>query len=395
MNTTPNANRKHIGIYGNTNSGKSSLMNKILGQEVSLVSIVEGTTTDPVQKAMELIPFGPILLIDTAGLEDKSELGSVRIKKSYEYLKRLDFAIYVVDGNNIDFDTYKVWKKEANKYNVKHMVVVNKIDLLTEEEISSIKKLFNDVIFTSVKNNEGIESLKEELIKNLEQEEEDKPIVGDLLPYGSKVVLVVPIDSEAPKGRIILPQVQVIRDCLDHGIKTYVVRDTELNEAINELHDIDLVITDSQAFKEVESIIPKEMNLTSFSILFARQKGELSEFLEGTKKLDTLKPNDKVLICESCTHNVSHEDIGRVKIPRMLKKIAGGDINIEYKVGYDFDESIEEYDLIIHCGACMVNRKSVINKINTCKEKNIPITNYGMVIAYFTGILDRSVSIFK
>ena len=395
MNTTPNANRKHIGIYGNTNSGKSSLMNKILGQEVSLVSRVEGTTTDPVQKAMELIPFGPILLIDTAGLEDKSELGSVRIKKSYEYLKRLDFAIYVVDGNNIDFDTYKVWKKEANKYNVKHMVVVNKIDLLTEEEISIIKKLFNAVIFTSVKNNEGIETLKEELIKNLEQEEEDKPIVGDLLPYGSKVVLVVPIDSEAPKGRIILPQVQVIRDCLDHGIKTYVVRDTELNEAINELHDIDLVITDSQAFKEVESIIPKEMNLTSFSILFARQKGELSEFLEGTKKLDNLKPNDKVLICESCTHNVSHEDIGRVKIPRMLRKIAGGDINIEYKVGYDFDESIEEYDLIIHCGACMVNRKSVINKINTCKEKNIPITNYGMVIAYFTGILDRSVSIFK
>ncbi|EQK47117.1 [FeFe] hydrogenase H-cluster maturation GTPase HydF [[Clostridium] bifermentans ATCC 19299] len=395
MNITPNANRKHIGIYGNTNSGKSSLMNKILGQEVSLVSSVEGTTTDPVQKAMELIPFGPILLIDTAGLEDKSELGSVRIKKSYEYLKRLDFAIYVVDGKNIDFDTYKVWKKEANKYNVKHIVAVNKIDLLTEEEQNSIKKLFNDVIFTSVKNNEGIETLKEELIKNLEKEEEDKPIVGDLLSYGSKVVLVVPIDSEAPKGRIILPQVQVIRDCLGHGIKTYVVRDTELNDAINELKDIDLVITDSQAFKEVESIIPKEMNLTSFSILFARQKGELSEFLEGTKKLETLKPNDKVLVCESCTHNVSHEDIGRVKIPRMLKKIAGGDINIEYKVGYDFDESIEEYDLIIHCGACMVNRKSVINKINTCKEKNIPITNYGMVIAYFTGILERSVSIFK
>lgn len=395
MNTTPNSNRKHIGIYGNTNSGKSSLMNKILGQDVSLVSSVEGTTTDPVQKAMELIPFGPILLIDTAGLEDKSELGSVRIKKSYEYLKRLDFAIYVVDGKNVDFDTYKVWKKEANKYNIKHIVVANKIDLLTEEELSSIKKLFNDVILTSIKDNKGIEILKEELIKNLGQEEEDKPIVGDLLPYGSKVVLVVPIDSEAPKGRIILPQVQVIRDCLDHGIKTYVVRDTELNDAIHELKDIDLVITDSQAFKEVESIIPKEMNLTSFSILFARQKGELSEFLEGTKKLDTLKPNDKVLICESCTHNVSHEDIGRVKIPKMLKKIAGGDINIEYKVGYDFDESIEEYDLIIHCGACMVNRKSVVNKINTCKEKNIPITNYGMVIAYFTGILQRSVSIFK
>lgn len=395
MNTTPNANRKHIGIYGNTNSGKSSLMNKILNQDISLVSSVEGTTTDPVQKAMELIPFGPVLLIDTAGLEDKSELGEVRIKKSYDYLKRLDFAIYVVNGKNVDIDTYKVWKKEANKYNVKHIVVVNKLDMLNEEEINNINKLFNDSILISVKDNKGIDNLKEELIKNLEQEEEDKPIVGDLLPYGSKVVLVVPIDSEAPKGRIILPQVQVIRDCLDHGIKTYVVRDTELNEALNDLNDIDLVITDSQAFKEVEAMLPKTMNLTSFSILFARQKGDLKDFLEGTKKLDSLKPNDKILICESCTHNVSHEDIGRVKIPNMLRKIAGGNLNIDYKVGYDFKENVEDYDLIIHCGACMVNRKSVLNKIEICKEKNIPITNYGMVIAYFTGILEKSVSIFK
>ena len=395
MNTTPNANRKQIGIYGNTNSGKSSLMNAILGQEISLVSSIEGTTTDPVQKAMELIPFGPILLIDTAGLEDNSELGEVRVKKSYEYLKRIDFAIYVVDGNNIDINTYKAWKKESNKYNVNHVVVVNKLDILNEEEVNNIKKLFESPIFISVKENKGIDDLKKELIKYLEQEEEDKPIVGDLLPYASKVILVVPIDSEAPKGRIILPQVQVIRDCLDHGIKTYVVRDTELEDALNDIKNIDLVITDSQAFKEVESIIPKDMNLTSFSILFARQKGELSEFLEGTKKLATLKPNDKILICESCTHNISHEDIGRVKIPRILKKIAGGDLNIEYKVGYDFSENVEDYDLIIHCGACMVNRKSVINKINICKEKNIPITNYGMVIAYFTGILERSVSIFK
>ncbi|MEG2984311.1 MAG: [FeFe] hydrogenase H-cluster maturation GTPase HydF [Peptostreptococcaceae bacterium] len=395
MNTTPNANRKHIGIYGNTNSGKSSLMNKILNQDISLVSSVEGTTTDPVQKAMELIPFGPVLLIDTAGLEDKSELGEVRIKKSYDYLKRLDFAIYVVDGKNVDMDTYKVWKKEANKYNVKHIVVVNKLDILNEKEINNINKLFNNSIFISVKDNKGIDTLKEELVKNLEQEEEEKPIVGDLLPYGSKVILVVPIDSEAPKGRIILPQVQVIRDCLDHGIKTYVVRDTELTEALSDLKNVDLVITDSQAFKEVEAMIPKTMNLTSFSLLFARQKGDLKDFLEGTKKLDSLKPNDKILICESCTHNVSHEDIGRVKIPNMLRKIAGGNINIDYKVGYDFKENVEDYDLIIHCGACMVNRKSVLNKIDICKEKNVPITNYGMVIAYFTGILDRSVSIFK
>ena len=394
MNITPNANRKHIGIYGNTNSGKSSLMNAILGQDISLVSSVEGTTTDPVQKAMELIPFGPILLIDTAGLEDKSELGEVRIKKSYDYLKRLDFSIYVIDGKNIDIETYKIWKKQANKYNIGHIVVINKIDTLNKDEINNIKNLFENPIFISVKENKGIDKLKEELIKSLEQEEEDKPIVGDLLPYGSKVVLVVPIDSEAPKGRIILPQVQVIRDCLDHGIKTYVVRDTELSQALTDLKDIDLVITDSQACKEVESIIPSDMKLTSFSILFARQKGEIRDFLEGTKKLDSLKPGDKILICESCTHNVSHEDIGRVKIPNMLKKIAGGDLIIDYKVGYDFKENVEDYDLIIHCGACMVNRKSILNKIEICKEKDVSITNYGMVIAYFTGILNRAVNIF-
>ena len=402
MNTTPNANRKHIGIYGNTNSGKSSLMNKILGQDISLVSNVEGTTTDPVQKAMELIPFGPVLLIDTAGLEDKSQLGEIRVKKSFEYLKRLDFAIYVVDGKNLDVDTYKKWKREANKYNIKHMVVVNKLDRLSDDERSNINNILDKPLFISAKNNENIDKLKDELIKSLEQDEEDKPIVGDLLPYGSNVVLVVPIDSEAPKGRIILPQVQVIRDCLDHGIKTYVVRDTELEDALNELYtlsetdkNIDLVITDSQAFKEVDKIVPKEINLTSFSILFARQKGELSDFLEGSNKLKNLKPGNKILICESCTHNVSHEDIGRVKIPRMLTKIAGGELNLEYKVGYDFDEDVEKYDMVIHCGACMVNRKSVINKINLCKEKNVPITNYGLVIAYFTGILDRSVEIFK
>ena len=395
MNTTPNANRKHIGIYGNTNSGKSSLMNKILGQDISLVSNVEGTTTDPVQKAMEFIPFGPILLIDTAGLEDKSQLGEIRVRKSLDYLKRLDFAIYVVDGKNLDIDTYKKWKREANKYNIKHMVVVNKLDRLSEDEIHNINNIFDNPLFVSAIKNENLDKLKEELIKTLEQDEEDKPIVGDLLSYGSTVILVVPIDSEAPKGRIILPQVQVIRDCLDHGIKTYVVRDTELEEALKEIKNVDLVITDSQAFKEVDKIVPKNINLTSFSILFARQKGELSDFLDGAKKLKDLKPGDNILICESCTHNISHEDIGRVKIPRMLNKIAGGDLNLEYKIGYDFKEDVEKYDMVIHCGACMVNRKSVVNKINLCKEKNIPITNYGLVIAYFTGILDRSVEIFK
>lgn len=395
MNSTPNANRKHIGIYGNTNSGKSSLMNTILGQDISLVSSVEGTTTDPVQKAMELIPYGPVLLIDTAGLEDKTELGAIRIKKSYEFLKRLDFALYVLDAGNADLDTYKVWKREASRYNVNHIVVINKIDTASKEEIDKLVKNFKSYVLVSAKDKSGIYELRNEIIKNLEDSEEEKPIVGDLLEYGSKVVLVVPIDSEAPKGRIILPQVQVIRDCLDHGIKTYVVRDTELEEALNDIKDIDLVITDSQAFKEVDNIIPKDMKLTSFSILFARQKGELGDFLEGTKKLDSLKPNDKILICESCSHNISHEDIGRVKIPNMLRKIAGGELDIDYKVGYDFTDNVKEYDLVIHCGACMVNRKSVLNKISICKENNVPITNYGLVIAYFTKILDRSVEIFK
>lgn len=394
MNNTPNANRKHIGIYGNTNSGKSSLMNKILGQEISLVSSIEGTTTDPVQKAMELIPFGPILLIDTAGLKDKSELGNIRIQKSYEYMKRMDLAIYVLDGKNPDISTYKTWKYKADKYNLEHILVVNKLDELSENEISKLKEISEEVLFISVKEDISIDALKEKLISTLEKDEE-KSIIGDLLEYGSKVVLVVPIDSEAPKGRIILPQVQVIRDCLDHGIKTYVVRDTELEEAITELNNIDLVVTDSQVFKQVEDIIPKDLKLTSFSILFARQKGELREFIEGARKLKDLKPGQKVLICESCTHNISHEDIGRVKIPNILEKIAKGKLNFDFKVGYDFIENLENYDFVIHCGACMVNRKSVITKIEKCKQKTIPITNYGLVIAYFTGILDRSIELFR
>ena len=218
MNTTPNANRKHIGIYGNTNSGKSSLMNTILGQEISLVSNVEGTTTDPVQKAMELIPYGPVLLIDTAGLEDKTELGALRIKKSYEFLKRLDFAMYVIDPSSPDLDTYKTWKKQANRYNVEHIVVINKIDTASKEELDSLSKNFKDSILVSSKDKIGIDELKDKIINSLQQSEEELPLVGDLLEYGSKVILVVPVDSEAPKGRIILPQVQVIRDCLDHGI---------------------------------------------------------------------------------------------------------------------------------------------------------------------------------
>ncbi|MCR1950310.1 MULTISPECIES: [FeFe] hydrogenase H-cluster maturation GTPase HydF [Clostridium] len=395
MNSTPNANRKHIAVFGKTNAGKSSLINRFLGQEVSLVSEKEGTTTDPVQKAMELIPVGPVLIIDTAGFGDKSELGEVRVKRTLDILKRTDVAIYLFDINDIDLEEFKEAKRNFKKYNIPYVVVINKSDSVNENILEELQTKFKDSIFLSSNTGEGIELLKEKLIEILKEEEEELPIVGDLLPYNSKVILVVPIDSEAPKGRIILPQVQCIRDCLDHGIKSYVVRDTELESALEELKDVDLVITDSQAFKEVDKIVPKNIKLTSFSMLFARQKGDFEEFIKGALKIKDLNKNSRILFAESCTHNVSHEDIGRVKIPKLLNKYVGADLTYDYSIFHDFPEDIDKYDLIIHCGACMINRKTVINRVKQCKEKNVPITNYGIVLAYLNGILERSLSLFN
>lgn len=395
MNSTPNANRKHIAIYGKTNVGKSSLINRILGQEISLVSETGGTTTDPVSKAMELIPVGPVLFIDTAGLEDKSELGSLRVRKTLEVLKKTDIALYIFDANDLDLENYKEIKLSFKKYNIPYITVINKVDTLNEESLSDAKNNFKEAIFISSYAGDGIEALKEELIKRIEEEEVELPLVGDLVPYNSKVVLVVPVDSEAPKGRLILPQVQCIRDCLDHGIKSYVVRDIELESALQDIKDVDLVITDSQAFKIVDEIVPKNINLTSFSMLFARQKGDLDSFIEGARKIEELNKDSKILISESCSHNVSHEDIGRFKIPKMLNKHVGFELSYEYRVGHDFPEDIEKYDLIIHCGGCMINRKTVVNRVNYCKEKNVSITNYGVIIAYLTGILDRTLGIFS
>ncbi|VYU02074.1 [FeFe] hydrogenase H-cluster maturation GTPase HydF [Clostridium tertium] len=395
MNSTPNANRKHIAIYGKTNAGKSSLINKLLGQEVSLVSEKEGTTTDPVQKAMELIPVGPVLFIDTAGFNDESDLGEIRTKRTLDILKRTDIAIYVFDILDIDLDEFTKVKRSFKKYNIPFITVVNQIDKIKEEELELIKEKYKDYIFLSAVTGEGIEKLKENLIRILKEEDEELPIVGDLLPYDSKVILVVPIDSEAPKGRLILPQVQCIRDCLDHGIKSYVVRDTELKSALEDINNVDLVIIDSQAFREVDKIVPKEIKLTSFSMLFARQKGDFEEFIRGAFKIKDLNKDSKILIAESCTHNVSHEDIGRVKIPKLINKFVGAELTYDYSIFHDFPEDIDRYDLIIHCGACMINRKTVINRVNTCKEKNVPITNYGIVLAYLNGILERSLSLFN
>lgn len=395
MNSTPNGNRKHIVIYGKTNAGKSSLINNLAGQDVALVSNKAGTTTDPVFKAMELIPIGPVLFIDSAGINDKTSLGDLRVSKTLDLLKRTDLAIYLMDGEDIDKKALKDMKLQFKKFNIPYILVINKCDKLDEEKLKSLKNEYEDAIFISTYNNSSIDKLKKKIIDVLKEQEEDVSLIGELLPYGSKVIMVVPVDSEAPKGRLILPQVQCIRDCLDHGIKSYVVRDTELKEALEEIKNVDLVITDSQAFKKVNEIVPKNIKLTSFSMLFARQKGDIHEFLKGVEAVRNLKPKDKILISESCTHNTSHEDIGRVKIPKLLSKYVGGDLDITFKVGHEFLEEIEDYKLVIHCGACMINRKTVVNRINLCKEKEVPITNYGVILSFLTNTLDRSKVIFN
>ena len=395
MNNTPRGNRKHVVLYGKTNSGKSSLFNKLCNSNISIVSEIEGTTTDPVSKGVEFIPVGPVLYIDTAGLEDNTVLGGVRVNKTLNLLKRTDIALYIIDGKDKDLSSFNKMKKEFKKYNIPYLLVINKVDILENDEIKEIKKDYQNGIFISAKDDSGIEEVKEKLIKLIEKEEEELPLIGDLLPYGSKVILVVPIDSEAPKGRLILPQVQCIRDCLDHGIKSYVVRDTELEEALEEIKDVDLVITDSQAFKFVDEIVPKDIMLTSFSMLFARQKGDINEFINGVWGVRNLKPGDKVLISESCSHNVSHEDIGRVKIPTLLEKYVGGKLDFEFKIGYDFAEDIGNYKLIIHCGGCMINRKTILNRINVCKERKVYITNYGVLLSFLTNTLERSKVIFN
>lgn len=395
MNNTPRGNRKHVVLYGKTNSGKSSLFNKLCNSNISIVSEIEGTTTDPVSKGVEFIPVGPVLYIDTAGLEDNTVLGGVRVNKTLNLLKRTDIALYIIDGKDKDLSSFNKMKKEFKKYNIPYLLVINKVDTLENGEIKELKKAYGNGIFISTKEDSDIEEVKEKLIELIEKEEEELPLIGDLLPYGSKVILVVPIDSEAPKGRLILPQVQCIRDCLDHGIKSYVVRDTELKEALEEVKDVNLVITDSQAFKFVDEIVPKDIMLTSFSMLFARQKGDINEFINGVWGVRNLKPGDKVLISESCSHNVYHEDIGRVKIPTLLEKYVGGKLDFEFKIGYDFAEDIGNYKLIIHCGGCMINRKTILNRINVCKERKVYITNYGVLLSFLTNTLERSKVIFN
>lgn len=383
-----------ISIYGKRNAGKSSLLNAITEQEVSIVSSIEGTTTDPVKKSMELTPVGPVVFIDTAGIDDEGELGNLRIKKSLDTARRTNIAIYVMDILDIDKEYLNNMELLFKKYNIPYILVINKIDMVDKNCIDKLKLEYPHGIFVSSTKRINIDTLKQELIKRIKEVEADPPIVGDLVPYNGKVILVVPIDKQAPKGRLVLPQVQVIRDCIDNGIKCYVLRDTELKSGLKDLEDIDLVITDSQIFKKVDKIVPKDIKLTSFSILFARHKGDLEKLVDGVKAINTLKNNDNILIAENCTHNTTHEDIGRVKIPTLLQKKTGKKLNFHFKTGYAFSENLEKYSLVIHCGGCMVNRKEIQSRIMLCNEKQVPITNYGVLLAYLNDILDRSLEIF-
>lgn len=395
MNTTPNSNRLHIGIFGKTNSGKSSILNAIVGQDISIVSNVSGTTTDSVKKSMEFLPYGPVLFIDTAGFEDNSILGNLRMEKSLKELRRTDLALFIVDSTDIDIEFHEKQKKLFKRYNTPYITIFNKIDLIDNKKIEEIKLNYPESIFVSTKDMNSILNLKQTILEKIDIVQEEPKLIGDIVPYGSSIIMVVPIDSEAPKGRIILPQVQLIRECLDSGIMSYVVRDTELEESFNNIKNVDLVVTDSQAFKEVEKIVAGRAKLTSFSILFARQKGDLKIFIDGIKKLKELKDGDKILIAETCTHNTSHEDIGRVKIPKLLKKYTGKDLIFKFCGGKDYPDNLTDYNLVIHCGGCMINSKEMKGRILEAINSGVSITNYGLVLAEVNGILESSLEIFK
>lgn len=385
----------HIGVFGRTNVGKSSLLNKITNQEVSIVSDIAGTTTDVVEKSMELLPVGPVTFLDTAGLDDETELSVQRIEKTMKVVNRIDVAVVVCDFNGIGkFENDLIEKFKELK--IPYLIVVNKCDLAPKSFHIDLKPELSNIIYTSVKKDEKIVfKFKEALVNLLPEDFVNSPkIVGDLVPAKSTVILVIPIDKEAPKGRIILPQVQTLRDLLDNNCLSYVVKESELKDALDNLKTPPaLVVTDSQAFKKVSEIVPENVSLTSFSILFARLKGDLDEFVNGARAIENLKDGDMVLILESCTHHAIEDDIGRVKIPNLLRKKTGKNLVIHNYAGHDFPD-IKDYKLIIHCGACMTNRREVLSRVLIANQNNVPITNYGVVISYCLGILPRAIKIF-
>lgn len=392
-------NRLHIAVLGKMNTGKSSVINALFNREISIVSEVGGTTTDVNQKAMELLPIGPLSIMDTAGFDDSGALGKKRVEKTLEVLNRTDAAIIVFDYNGADEHDLELFKLLKER-KIPILSIINKTDIKKPDknDIDIIDKNSDCIIFVSAKYDKDIPAkIKQGLIKILSEEQlMQKSLLGDIIKTGDTIILVIPIDKEAPKGRIILPQVQTIRDILDCGAVSVCCGVQTLRNTIDNLKNLpSLVITDSQAFREAHEIINGEVALTSFSIVFARQKGDLSTFANGAQVLDKLNDGDKILICESCSHHPVEDDIGRVKIPNLIKKYSGKKIEFEHVSGHIFPKDIEKYKLIIHCGACMTNRREVLSRIEISSAKNVAITNYGIAIAKCLGILDIALKPFK
>lgn len=394
---TPKGLRLHIGIFGRRNVGKSSLLNAITRQNVSIVSDIAGTTTDPVEKPMELLPLGPVLFIDTAGIDDSGTLGELRIHKTRRIFDRTDLGMIVSEGGKWGRFEEELLR-ELRARNIPMVVVFNKSDLIEPEE-EVLKRLAREnipTVNTSALLGKGILELKQILL-DITPSDFINPssIIGDLVGEGELAILVIPIDKEAPKGRLILPQVQTIRDLLDHNASCLIVKEKEYRQVLHKLKEPPrIVVTDSQAFQKVASETPEEIPLTSFSILFARYKGDLPELIRGTMMIDQLKPDDRILIAEACTHHPIADDIGRVKIPRWLTQYVGGDLRVETVQGHDFPENLSSFQLVIHCGACMINRKEMLMRILKCRQQGVPITNYGLTIAYTLGIFERALAPF-
>jgi [FeFe] hydrogenase H-cluster maturation GTPase HydF len=399
LNSTPQSVRVHIGIFGKRNAGKSSVINAITNQEAAIVSDVLGTTTDPVFRPMEILPIGPCVLIDTAGLDDVGELGKLRINKSMDVLDKTDIALIVIDSSIGICEEDLTLTEKLKLKKIPYILVLNKVDKISDKSkiIENVKNKINaPMICVSSKDKIGIEELKKEIINVMPQSSNDLKLVSDLIKPKDFVVLVVPIDKAAPKGRLILPQQQVIRDILDSGSTAIVVKEDELKDTLESLNKKpSIVITDSQVFERVNKDVPKDILLTSFSILFARQKGDLDELIKGAYHLDKLKDGDKILIAEGCTHHRQSDDIGKFKIPNLIRQRSGKDIIFEFTSGTTFTEDITQYALVVHCGACMMNRNAMLSRIEKSKSLNVPIVNYGVLIAYTKGILDRTLEPFK
>ena len=391
LNNVVSAERLHIGFFGLRNAGKSSLVNAVTGQKLSLVSDVKGTTTDPVQKAMELLPLGPVVIIDTPGIDDEGELGAMRVERAKQTLSKIHIAVLVTDANAQITPTEKELLETFKQKNIPFILAKNKADLLKE-----IPESAENELYVSAVTGYNVNALKEKLAALLKEAKTDKKILADIVKAGDRVVLVVPIDESAPKGRLILPQQQTIRELLEIGATTVVVKPEELVYALGEFKTPPrLVITDSQAFGQVQKMVPEDIMLTSFSILFARYKGDLNTVVKGAFALDNLEDGDTLLISEGCTHHRQCKDIGSVKIPGWVKNHSGKELNFEFTSGGEFPDDLSKYALVIHCGGCMLNEKEMQNRLKKAEKSGIPITNYGTAIAHIHGILKRSIEPFE